>query len=1149
MKRLAIVFAFILFLLLPSSVAAAECRFVLGFATLRDLIGHDIVGECLENEHYNHIGDSVQQTTGGLLVWRKTDNWTAFTDGYRTWINGPNGLVQRLNSERFEWEADYAPGGVAATPIPIATPPPTPTPDATAMVAQTAQNLPWVRDGLTGLEVPAAASLQELAVTSPRVLNTLLEARRSWLPPRNAVELATLEQLAAMSAIDAAGVQRLIRMPFLFDIEQADLEVLASLSSELDFNPSTLQNALSHPALGRATVKNLAVVATLLSLRRSDPEAAAAIEALPWVRDGIRSLSPLNRGYEFELNRVSDLIDWANRTPQTFANLIRKPWILNDFAPFPRTKAVRGVAGDLWADVIIGQPDFSQVSEEQVVPFKVFNPGGVVVDRSVSPGRAYVWDAGNNRILGIDLRTCYAGPGPCVADVVIGQPSGFDHSACNGDSNVQDYPLRAAATARTLCGITDVAISVDEEHTFVTMAVDAQGNLYVPDSLNNRVLKYIRPFETDSIADEVWGQSDFSGMVCNRDRKGLVPASDTLCFHSYSFRSRLGWFASGVEIDRAGNLWVADAANHRVLRFPRNRSTGAIAKQADLVLGQPDFRSNDWGNGLKNLDSPAAVRSDARNHVYVADKGNNRILVFKPPFTSGMSASSVFGSDFNRPTSLEIDPQNNGVWVNDSENKMLVLWDWEGASVLKVLGKYSYEPDGKCGDLDLTRVPGNPGTCVSGGGFGIDAEGNVLMPVVRHTQDVLRFPAPIPRLGSGTTRLPDKRLFYPPGGINFKGDRELRNSHGIAVYGDQLISSDTKRLLFWNGVAALKNGTPASGVVGETYWSPEWETCCGDISVDGAGRLWVLGSDASHFIRVYQLPLTENSVPIQTISTFRASFPVLGSSERVLLGPTTFGIPAAELHSGGGNVTGGPYIRGIAPVGNGESIWISDSHNHRILRLRNPLGEPVVDAILGQKSATGNKCNRSAYIGPWDRPQDEAGAPGADTLCYPGAVAIDRLGNLFVSDHSLEISGNWRLLVFPPHAIPAGNTSTIFAPAATKVFSDLGALEESYFAHSWQPRRSVETGRAYLRSRQTATWEPTFDSTNRMVVGYNSYMGPRFVGFYDNPLGPSTIPDGFLNDFGSMPYAATFDEDDNLYVADLNRNRILIYWKPFSIPH
>ena len=106
-----------LVLLTSASAQAADCEFRLGFKTLRDLIGHDIVGECLENEHYNEISDSNQQTTGGLMAWRKADNWTAFTDGYRTWINGPNGLVQRLNTERFPWEADH-----------IHTPPPTPGP-------------------------------------------------------------------------------------------------------------------------------------------------------------------------------------------------------------------------------------------------------------------------------------------------------------------------------------------------------------------------------------------------------------------------------------------------------------------------------------------------------------------------------------------------------------------------------------------------------------------------------------------------------------------------------------------------------------------------------------------------------------------------------------------------------------------------------------------------------------------------------------------------------------------------------------------------------------------------------------------------------------------------------------------------------------
>jgi zinc/manganese transport system substrate-binding protein len=63
------------------------------------------VGTCLDNESFNpDNGDTLQHTTGGLLVWRKADNWTAFTDGYQTWINGPNGLQQRPNNERFSWE-------------------------------------------------------------------------------------------------------------------------------------------------------------------------------------------------------------------------------------------------------------------------------------------------------------------------------------------------------------------------------------------------------------------------------------------------------------------------------------------------------------------------------------------------------------------------------------------------------------------------------------------------------------------------------------------------------------------------------------------------------------------------------------------------------------------------------------------------------------------------------------------------------------------------------------------------------------------------------------------------------------------------------------------------------------------------------------
>ena len=92
--------------------AAADCRFVLGFKALHAMIP-DTVGACLENEqHHPSQGITHQRTTNGLLVWQKANNHTAFTDGYRTWISGPLGLQQRLNSERFDWERDLAAASV-----------------------------------------------------------------------------------------------------------------------------------------------------------------------------------------------------------------------------------------------------------------------------------------------------------------------------------------------------------------------------------------------------------------------------------------------------------------------------------------------------------------------------------------------------------------------------------------------------------------------------------------------------------------------------------------------------------------------------------------------------------------------------------------------------------------------------------------------------------------------------------------------------------------------------------------------------------------------------------------------------------------------------------------------------------------------------
>lgn len=105
----------------PTASAADACAFELGFTTLHDLLPA-VVGDCTDNVGYNpDNGDALQHTvrtdgTPGLLVWRKLDNFTAFTDGGRTWVNGPFGVQSRWNDQRLTWEPN--PDRLAIVPPP-----------------------------------------------------------------------------------------------------------------------------------------------------------------------------------------------------------------------------------------------------------------------------------------------------------------------------------------------------------------------------------------------------------------------------------------------------------------------------------------------------------------------------------------------------------------------------------------------------------------------------------------------------------------------------------------------------------------------------------------------------------------------------------------------------------------------------------------------------------------------------------------------------------------------------------------------------------------------------------------------------------------------------------------------------------------------
>jgi DNA-binding beta-propeller fold protein YncE len=145
---------------------------------------------------------------------------------------------------------------------------------------------------------------------------------------------------------------------------------------------------------------------------------------------------------------------------------------------------------------------------------------------------------------------------------------------------------------------------------------DVQGDLYVADTANNRVLEYDGALLKGRLdATKVFGQDGSFDSV--EGNLGGVSAA--------SF-----WHPLGLALDASGQLWVSDYYNMRVLAFPEPER--AAEATAGRVLGQADrFVTNGCGLGEARLCGPIGVSFDAAGHALVADGFNNRVLAFFSP--------------------------------------------------------------------------------------------------------------------------------------------------------------------------------------------------------------------------------------------------------------------------------------------------------------------------------------------------------------------------------------------------------------------------------------------------------------------------------------------------------------------------------------
>jgi hypothetical protein len=313
--------------------------------------------------------------------------------------------------------------------------------------------------------------------------------------------------------------------------------------------------------------------------------------------------------------------------------------------------------------------------------------------------------------------------------------------------------------------------------------------IFVSDAGNHRVLVWDTfPEENGEPSNVVLGQEDYADCLENR---GITTTLDEMT-SGLGDENLDGFTISKAEEDTLsipsglcvidGKLYVVDSGNHRVARW--NGLPSEDGEPPSLVMGQDNLEENEANRqglvGSGSLFFPLGICTGDNQHVFVADKDNHRVLIWKKiPFSDGWNADISLGQpgmderDANRgdfenvqpdtlsfPTGVCYDPENDKVFVVDQGNNRVLIWN------------------------SLPRDTGQPADVVIG------------------QKD---FVSRSPNMGKGENRASSDSLFFPT---------DVVAGHTGLFVSD----SGNNRVLYWKKIPT-ENGQPADMVLGQSNFS------------------------------------------------------------------------------------------------------------------------------------------------------------------------------------------------------------------------------------------------------------------------------------------------------------------------------------------
>ncbi|HEX7841348.1 MAG TPA: hypothetical protein VF469_27910 [Kofleriaceae bacterium] len=489
--------------------------------------------------------------------------------------------------------------------------------------------------------------------------------------------------------------------------------------------------------------------------------------------------------------------------------------------------------------------------------------------------------------------------------------------------------VTAAGVVTTLAGTAGVSGSTDGIGTAARfygpngVAVDSAGNVYVADEFNNT----IRKITADGIVTTLAG---FAGISGSADGTGKAAYFNG---------------PTGVAVDGAGNVYVADAGNDTIRKITAG---GVVKTLAGSVL---NFGSADGAGAAARFEFPAGVAVDSAGNLYVADTDNSTIrkITAGGVVTTLAGTARTFGSadgsgaaaSFNVPWSVAVDDAGN-VYVADTYNDTIRKVTADG-TVTTLAGTA-----GSVGSVDGT---GAVARLNAPQGVAVDSAGNVYVAdssnatIRKVTADgAVTTLAGAASMAGGTDGIAAAARFNRPFGA-------AADHAGNVYVADQ--SNHTIRKVTADGVVTTLAG--AAGMPGSTDGVGADARFCSPagVAVDSAGNVYV-ADQCNHTIR----KVTADGA----VTTLAGTAGMLGSADGIGAAARFFNPAGVAVDSAG-------------------NVYVADTFNHTI---RKVTAAGVVTTLAGTAGSLGGL--------------DGTGA--AARFSYPDGVAVDGAGNVYVADTS-----------------------------------------------------------------------------------------------------------------------------------------------------